>query len=317
MLEPLEQMFTSYWRYLAVRAACKLDLFDHVAAGIGSVPVLREAMSCDQKALENLVGALVHMGMLSSTDDRSHVTEYAQRLCAHHPRSLKYACLLWGGEHMDVWQQLDQSIRSGQGVFPVLYGKPFFSYLAVHPDRASEYHRAMSEYARVDYLDIGNVLDLSQEGTVLDVGGGNGALVDSLRVHYPEVSFSIFDIQDHRTVASQDLPFIQGDFFQGIPKGSSAFILSRVIHDQDDAEAELILRNCYAALPSGGHLYLVENDVALLGDGGHLLSLNMLAMCGSRERSLKEYLELLDRSGFRMESVAHHGKHVIIRTLRP
>lgn len=317
MAERLEHLFTGYWHYLAVRAACKLDLFDHIASGMRNVVDLASVINADARALDILIGALVHEGYLRRSDIGLGLSPEAERLCADHPESAKHACLMWGAEHMDTWQQLDVSIRSGQAIFPMLHGAPFFSYLDGHPDRAVEYHKAMFAYASQDYKGIADVLDLSQYRSVMDVGGGNGALIGTLRSAYPVVSFRIFDIQDHRTESTRDVAFHQGDFFKGVPEGSDALLLSRVVHDWDDAEALAILGNCHTALPPHGALYLIENDLSLLGDGGHLLSLNMLAVCGSRERSLKEYKQLLERSGFLVMDHVHHGKQAIIKALRP
>jgi hypothetical protein len=316
MPERLEQLFTGYWKYLAVRAACKLDLFDHIAKGVSNAADLALAINANALALDNLIGALVHEGYLYHSDHGLGISPEAERLCADHPESAKNACLIWGAEHMDVWQQLDVSIRSGQAVFPKIYGSPFFRYLDEHPERAVEYHKAMFAYAAQDYRGIGDVLDLSQSRSVMDVGGGNGALIASLRAEYPQASFRIFDIQDHRAQSTRDVVFIQGDFFKGVPAGSDTLLMSRVIHDWDDADALAILRNCHAALPPNGALYLIENDLSLLGDGGNLLSLNMLAVCGSRERSVKEYQQLLERSGFMVLDRVHHGKQAIIKALR-
>ncbi len=316
MAERLENLFTGYWRYLALRAACKLDLFEHIASGSVSVNGLARTTGSDVSAMRHLVMALVHDGFLEEHDHGLSLSPEAARLCADHPQSVKHACLMWGEEHMDTWQHLDMSIRSGQAAFPKLFGAPFFRYLDVHPERAREYHKAMFSYAQQDYAGIGEVLALGQHSSVMDVGGGNGALVDVLRTRYPGVSIRIFDIQDHRTPSTRDVPFIQGDFFVAVPSGSDALLLSRVIHDWDDAQALQILRNCHSALPPGGALFLIENDLSLLGDGGHLLSLNMLAICGSRERSVQEYQQLLESSGFRVQGLAHHGKQAIIKTVR-
>lgn len=316
MAEGLEHLFTGYWKYLAVRAACKLDLFDHIASGMRNMADLASVINADARALDNLVGALVYEGYLRRSDIGLGLSPEAERLCADHPESAKHACLMWGAEHMDAWQQLDVSIRSGQAVFPMLHGAPFFSYLDGHPDRAVEYHKAMFDYAQQDYAWIGRVLDLTVHRSVLDVGGGNGALVGALRKAYPDVAFSILDIQDHRSNGTRDINFIAGDFFDAVPAGSDALLLSRVIHDWDDHDAQRILRNCHAALQTGGVLYLIENDLSLLGDGGHLLSLNMLAICGSRERSMNEYEHLLEATGFRVQGLTHHGKQAIIKASR-
>lgn len=316
MSETLEHLFTSYWRFLAVRAACKLDLFEHLASGCDTITQLAVALNADPSAIGSLIGALAHEGLVCLNDGIISMPEATHRLCADHPQSLKHACLMWGGEHMVAWQNLDRSIRYGRAVFPELFGKPFFKFLDDHRERASEYHKAMYSYARSDFAAIGNDLDLAPFSSVLDVGGGNGALVDSLRRVHPSVAFRIFDIQDHRSEETRDIAFIHGDFFETIPKGSDGLILSRVIHDWADEDALQILRNCHAALPQGGLLFLIENDLSLLGDGGHLLTLNMLAVCGSRERSVEEYQLLLERSAFEVQGLRHHGKHAIIKAIR-
>lgn len=316
MPEPLEQLFTGYWRFLAVRTACKLGLPEQVAAGVCTVTSLASNLSCDPEAMDHLVRALLHAGYLEGEAGGLKLSSEAERLLESHPSSLKHACLLWGAEHMDAWQMLDESIRRGASVFPMLFGYPFFQYLGHHPDRAREYHQAMADYARQDYAGIGKVLDLSTHRSVIDVGGSNGALVASLRKDHPEVAFKIFDLQDHRISEVHDVPFLQGDFFVNIPSGSDALLLSRVVHDWDDPSALRILNNCREALDAGGAVYLIENDLGMLGDGGHLLSLNMLAICGSRERSIQAYGSLLSQAGFLDPSITHHGHHAILKAKR-
>ena len=316
MPEQLEKLFTGYWRYLAIRAACRLGLPEKVASGVNSIPALATSLSCDQTAMENLVGALLHAGYLENKNGGLRLAQEAERLLEDHPRSVKHACLLWGAEHMDVWQQLDESIRTGTAVFPAIFGERFFPYLDHRPERSLEYHKAMAEYGRQDYTGIGKVLDLSAHRSVLDVGGSNGALVAALREHYPKVAFTIFDLQDHRIPQVRDVPFLQGDLFVNVPSGSDALLLSRILHDWDDANTLRILKNCLDAMNEGGSLYVIENDIGALPDGGHLLSLNMLAVCGSRERSIEDHGTLLREAGFRVVSIEHHGYHAIIRSTR-
>jgi hypothetical protein len=52
---------------------------------------------------------------------------------------------------------------------------------------------------------------------------------------------------------------VAGDFFESVPAGGDAYVLSRVIHDWDDGAALKILGNCRRAIRSDGRLSLVES----------------------------------------------------------
>ncbi len=49
-----------------------------------------------------------------------------------------------------------------------------------------------------------------------------------------------------------------GDFFVAVPSGADAYLVSRVIHDWDDADARRVLATCRAAMSDGARLLLVE-----------------------------------------------------------
>ncbi len=99
---------------------------------------------------------------------------------------------------------------------------------------------------------------------------------------------------------------LAGDFFAEVPAGADAYVLSRVIHDWDDAPAERILATCRHAMAPGSRLVLVE---ALMPEraGDHpaaiRMDLHMLLLLGARERTEAEFRLLLDRSGFHVRRV--------------
>ncbi len=82
---------------------------------------------------------------------------------------------------------------------------------------------------------------------------------------------------------------------------TDALILSRVLHDWEDEKALKILTHCKNALKPRGTLYILEilqNDTQ-----AHLLSLNMLAICKSYERTLEEYQILLKKAEFNIKAI--------------
>ena len=131
MNEQLKGLFTQHWIYLALRAACRINLFDELAQKAISEEELAKTLGTDRKATHHLISALKHHGFIKENSGFLSLTELSGPLTEAHPNSVKYACLLWGGEHMDVWQYLDSTIKTGKPVFNKLYGKPFFEFLLV------------------------------------------------------------------------------------------------------------------------------------------------------------------------------------------
>ena len=83
-------------------------------------------------------------------------------------------------------------------------------------------------------------------------------------------------------------------------------MLSRVIHDWDDTDAERILATCRQAMKPGSRLLLVD---AMLPERAHdcpaaiRMDLHMLMLFGARERTEEELRRLLERTGFHVQRV--------------
>jgi hypothetical protein len=60
-----------------------------------------------------------------------------------------------------------------------------------------------------------------------------------------------------------------GDFFESVPAGADAYILSHIIHDWNDSQCATILGHCRKAMRSEGRLLIVEM-VLPPGDAPHL-----------------------------------------------
>ena len=95
------------------------------------------------------------------------------------------------------------------------------------------------------------------------------------------------------------------DFFQSVPAGGDAYMLSHVIHDWTDEECATILGNCRAAMKPIGRLLIIEAAMAPgnAPDPLKLLDIAMLVMPGGQERTEAEYAALLSRAGFRLARV--------------
>jgi hypothetical protein len=302
MRDKLKSFFTQHWSYMAVSAACKLNLFDNLQEAKTAKQLANE-LSLNEEKLLLLLNALHNADYLEKNSDLYKVNSLSELLAEKNPESLKYACLNWSSEHLNAWQNLDFSIKTGNSSFEEIYKKPFFDYLNDNPEKLHAYHKAMYQYAKDDYKTLPDVIDFSKHKSVMDVGGGYGAVLENIKAKYSNVECILFDLP--KVIEKVTIPYIQkisGSFFEKIPSQSEAIILSRVLHDWNDEKANIILKNCFEALLNNGILYVIENCTDKIKIYLSLLSLNMTAMCQSYERRSTQYILLCKNAGFQFDS---------------
>lgn len=299
MKDKLKSFFTEHWKYMAVSTACKLNLFDYLVTA-KSASELAVNLVLNEEKLLLLLNALHNTGFLDRNGEFFKNNALSDLLTEGNPESLKYACMNWSSEHLNAWQHLDYSIKTGKSSFEKIYGLPFFDFLKQHPEKLNAYHKAMYQYAKDDYKSLPFVIDFSKHKSVMDVGGGYGALLEAVKSKNPSLECILFDLEE--VVDKVEIPDIQkigGSFFTKIPKQVEAIVLSRVLHDWTDEKASLIVKNCFEALPDvGGTLYVIENCSDKIKMDLSELSLNMSAMCESHERTSFQYISLCENEGF-------------------
>jgi hypothetical protein len=143
--------------------------------------------------------------------------------------------------------------------------------------------------------------DFSGITTLVDVGGGRGALLSAILAAYPGLRGILFD-RPRLVPQTATNPYeVQGgDFFEAVPTGGDAYILKNVLHDWDDADAHRILRTCHRAMSTGSRLLIIDPLIPP-GDEPSVnktLDLVMLVLWGGRERTAREFLDLLASVGF-------------------
>jgi hypothetical protein len=96
-----------------------------------------------------------------------------------------------------------------------------------------------------------------------------------------------------------------GDFFERVPAGGDAYLLSHIIHDWNEDQCLTILGHCRKAIKPDGRLLIVET-VLPTGDTPHqgtVQDMVMLVLPGGQERTEAEYVVLLGKAGFRLNRV--------------
>jgi hypothetical protein len=207
------------------------------------------------------------------------------------------------------------SLRTGKTGFEKANGLQFFDYLAQNPEEASLFSKTMVGYHGDEPPAVAAAYDFSSSKVIVDVGGATGNLISAILRRCDEPHAILFDrphvVADApRLLASQgvgDRVTIEtGDFFQKVPEGGDAYILSHILHDWKDEECLTILGHVRKAMKPHGRLLVVEM-IPPAGDAPHpskMLDMAMLVLLGGQERTETEYAALLEKAGFRLVRVA-------------
>jgi hypothetical protein len=313
--QQLNQMIVGCWTSRLIYVAAKLRLADRVADGPRSAEELAEAAGVAPRPLYRLLRSLASVGVFAQeADGRFQLNPLSEGLREGGPESLRAIALMIGEEQDRCWDDLLDTVRTGETAFDRLYGRPVFDYLGEHPGEAKIFDAAMTGFSGRAMQAMLDAYDLSGVGTLADVGGGLGTNLAAALNRYPGMRGLLFD-QPH--VIERARPRLEaagvaercavqgGNFFEGAPVGADAYLLGHIIHDWDDDKAGLILDNLRRAMPAGAKLLLVEY-VLPEGNGssfGKLLDVHMMVVTGGLERTEAEYRRLFAAHGFLLSRV--------------
>lgn len=290
--------------------AAELGVADALADGPRSSADLARTLGAEPVALHRVLRGLAADGVLGEQPDGCfELTPTGRLLHDGGDGSQRGAVLARGRLYYTAVGGLLDAVRSGGTAFERHHGTPFFEFLAARPDRAAAFQASMTDRSRHEAAVVVAAYDFAGIRRLVDVGGGRGVLLEAVLAATPGLTGVLFDRPEvAQTAAAADgrWTVAGGDFFEAVPAGGDAYLLSRVIHDWDDAAAVRILANCHRVVPRGGRLLLVEAvlpERAADGPEATRMDLHMLTLVGGRERTEAEYRSLLSAAGFAVARV--------------
>jgi O-methyltransferase domain/Dimerisation domain len=301
----LSRLLSAYRISQAIHVAAVLGIADLFADGPRSVDELAESTATHPDTLYRLLRALAGAGVFTETDERRFASNpLGDGLRSDAPGSLRDMAILLGQPYLwTPWSHLLDSVRTGENAFRHVHGESVWDYREAHPEESAVFDRAMAAgTAAVDRALI-DAYDFSRFRSIVDVGGGTGALLRALLAAYPNLHGVLFD-RPHvvNGVRIERGEVVAGSFFESVPAGADAYLLKWIIHDWEDEESVAILRSIRKAIPAGGVLLVVDRILGGPNDSleTKLADLNMLVLPGGRERSLDEFAALYAEAGFEL-----------------
>jgi hypothetical protein len=320
LADQMMMLITGGWVAQAINATATLGVADELAHGPRTAEDLARAVGADADALYRLLRALSGCGVVAELDGRRFVlTELGGLLRRDAPDSLGgFAAMLDRPFHSRSWADLAETVRTGRSSFERLFGG--WSHFRNHPEDAAILNDGMTAASGGRMKQLVWAYDFTPLGTIVDVGGGHGALLAHVLSGHPKGRGVLFELP--HVIATAGAPLVEagvadrcklvgGDFFDSVPAGGDAYLLANVVHDWGDEAAARILANCGAAMTDGGRVLLFEGIVPSTPNEPTpvtLIDLEMMVMAeGGRQRTEAEFERLLARAGLRLSGVTTPG----------
>ena len=206
------------------------------------------------------------------------------------------------------------SVTTGEPAFRHIYGVDSWEYVGRDPELNANFNDYMTANTISQTAAVVSSYDFSGIGTLVDVGGGHGALISAILHANPQLRGILCDaphvVAGARPVLeaagiSDRCEIVPCDFFSSVPSGGDAYLLKLIIHDWDDEQALAILKTCRRAMSKNSRLLLIENVIPPGNDPhpGKMTDLHMLIVYGGRERTEAEFRTLLGEAGFKLTKI--------------
>jgi 2,7-dihydroxy-5-methyl-1-naphthoate 7-O-methyltransferase len=317
-LEALADLQTPW----CIRVVATLRIVDHVAAGITDIGDLAAAAGCDASALHHVLGYLVGRGVFTEPAPGRFALNDAARQLGEAAPFLDLAGI--GGRMAYAWTTLPSYVTTGRPDYDQLFGLPFWEDLAAHPGLAASFDALMGPAghgAPDPGFDLTGGWDRVR--TVVDVGGGTGAMLAEILRARPAIQGTLVDlpgtvaraaevfeaagVADRVTTAGQS-------FFDPLPAGADLYILKKVLNDWPDLQTTAILRRCADAARPGGRV-VVLGGVSPDQARPHLTVEMMLV--GGRTNTVTEFRALAHDAGLDVIAAERQPTGTFVVECRP
>jgi hypothetical protein len=323
------QLATAYWQSEVVYALVKNGIVDAIdrATSVDKNGITCETVAQDLGLSVWVTCEYIQAGYYLDIFEATHVradTKYklsavGKVLSQNHKESIQDFALMINEETFQAWRAAGtQSILHGKhSGFVDAFQQSIWQYHNAHPVQEAQFDRAMKSLSGVQ---VGAILSdwdpPTPNITLCDIGGGIGTMLVYFLQHYPEMKGMVFD---QESVTPRGIQFLKekqliervqhvgGNFFHS-PWPSqlhecNVFFLKFILHDWADEESLTILKNIKDTAKKGSTIVIAEHVMGAtqyfrgLEATKALMSINMVASCGAKERSLTEFNELFLRAG--------------------
>ncbi len=250
--EVFEGYFEGYRRAMVLRASFELSLFEKTHNPVTAAH-LAEVYGWDDVMTRLLLDCLVSMGLMEREAGMYHNSTSSATLLD--PESPRYqgSNIRYMMNRLEGWKDLSTVVINGPNILPV---GDVFGDLWI---RAIGESAAGGGIAKV-ISEVESAIDLPEDGTLLDLGGGHGLYTVAFCSRHPGLKGYVFDKPEMTAVAEEffreygcTAETIQGDFYSDGLGGPYDVVFSSFNHSISDIS---LCEKVYSAVSPGGLLIM-------------------------------------------------------------
>lgn len=310
----MRELLYASWLAKAISAAAYLNLADLVADGVGDIEELAKKTETRPDPLYRLMRALAGAGVFTEAADRRFgMSPLAECLRTDGADSVKGLALFYGTEVYRAYGNIVHSLRTGKPSFDVEFGSSLWDYLRSVASGGDAFRSGMGASSWQEQLPLPRNYDFGGIECLVDVGGGEGTMLAAILHEQPgmrgilvEIPAGIDRTMRHFVDAgvADRVTLTEGSAFDELPE-ADGFLISCVLHAMDDDSGITALTRIRDAMRPGGRLVILERIVSPPNQPGlaKSLDLTMMVMNGGKERTEREWQDLLAVSGLRLTKI--------------
>jgi SAM-dependent methyltransferase len=325
------QFIYGNWFTMITYVYAELDIAHLLHVAPRSIAELADLTRTDAKALTRFLRCAGVMGFHTTDAETGKLapTDLGLLLCAESPRSLRAVARLNGAPYRyQPWCHLLEYVKSGtgRGLSPT-WDEGSLAYLKDKPDLLGVFEEAMTDLGKSVYRGanedelIAASVDFTRFRRVLDVGCGNGTLLEAILLKHRRLRGALFDLKevldrvapcpaDHPNAGRMEK--VCGDFRESVPSGYDAYLMKNVIHNGPRHMCQSLLANIRGAMLSetrdglraaDKRLFMFEMVMPDVGEENlisNLVNLNMNLLVDGTIGARGDYEALLAESGFQL-----------------
>jgi hypothetical protein len=307
-----------------IHVVATLRITDQIAAGATQIDDLAVATGCDPDSLHRVLTYLVGKGVFQEPAPGRFVLNEAARGLLDPSQRIGLDLNGIGGRFAYAWGTLLSYVRTGKPAYHEIFGLPFWEDLDANPGIAASFDALIGPVGHGTpnaEFQITGGWELVR--TVVDVGGGTGAMLAQILLARPAIHGMLVDLP--RTVArsaeifqaagvAERVTTVGQSFFDPLPTGASLYLLRGILNDWPDREATAILSRCAEAARPTGRVVVLKGIIPDEAPSG--LSIEMVLL-GGKQRTVVEFRELAREAGLEVLAAERQPSGYFVAECRP
>jgi len=308
--------------YLLARALCamaELGLADQLAGAELTLAGLADRTAADPSGLSRLLRCLAAFNVITAHPAGTFsLTPLGETLRSDLPGTALPTAMLISAVVGPAWNELSEVVRTGEPSFPKVFASDFFAHIDGDPRLRQIFDHSQQAGLALEVDEIIRSVHFADSGVLVDIGGGDGALLEALLAVHPNLGGILIErpgVLSHavRRMAesgmSDRVEFQSGDFFTDLPTTADSYLLRHILHNWDDLNCAALLRECRRVMKEHAQLIIIEQVIDVEAPASRstqaaaLMDLYMMSLFGGgRERTRGEFDALLESAGFISDS---------------